>query len=258
MAEQVFLHDGSFEGLLTAVALAVKAKESVKGVYARENYVPSLFVKTRTVARDREQAWRLFHYLSQLSVKAPRLAIQAFLSEEQKIGCYLYDFVRISLTRGRKVLQLHANDSVRGLHTLARKVDFEADRLNGMLRFRILADGLLYGPFTADHNVIGYCAGHFRTRFANRKWILHDLGRNFALYWDTNLLQPVEIDAEMSEHLRRFGELPPSQLTDAERYYQQLWRIFHATIANPDRENKVLQGHFMPRRYWHFLVETKD
>jgi probable DNA metabolism protein len=257
MVQLVYLHDGSFEGLLSAVAGAVKDAESVQGVYAAAGYVPSLFARTKTITSDPVRAQQLLAYLQNVSGEMARLAINAFLSEDHQAGCHLQNFVRLCLRRGAEALHLHSNDAVRALLLLSRKVNFEAHRLNGMLRFRMLAGGLQYGPFASDHNVIGYCAQHFCRRFANRAWLLHDIGRDFALYWDGEALQPVAIANDITQHVARFGELPADQLTSEELYYQQLWRTFHATITNPDRENTVLQRRFMPRRYWHFLIERQ-
>ncbi len=257
MSELVYLYDGSFEGLLTAVAVAVKSPRPVHRVFAGRHYVPSLFATTLMVEGDPAQAERILSYLQEISKDAVQLAMQAFLSEDKDAANYLYEFIRLCLSRGAAVLQFHTNDSVRSLLNLSRKVDFEAHRLNGMLRFRILEDGVLYAPFQSDHNVIAHCAGHFQKRLAERTWILHDTGRNFALYWDTNSLQPADIDDELRAYTTHFGELPEHLLTDQERYYQHLWRCFHAAVSNPERENKLLQRSFMPRRYWHFLVEMK-
>lgn len=257
MAPTVYLHDGSFEGLLTAVAAAVKAKGSVQAVYSRAQYLPALFDKTVEIQNDTAQAERLLQYLQNLSPLARQLAVNGFLSEDRRIGCYLCEFVSLSLTCGAEALDLHNNDAVRALHSLCRKVSFEAHRLNGLIRFRILADGLQYAPFSADHNVIGYCADHFRHRLIGRRWILHDVGRDVALYWDTETLQTVEIDQTVTRHVARFGDLPPGQSTEEEQYFQRLWQSFHTAIANPDRENRLLQLRFMPRRYWRYLIELK-
>ena len=257
MVETTYLYDGSFEGMLTAIAMAVKAQEAVHAVCPASGFVPSLFHAMVMIESDQAQASRLFHYLQGLPGQATHLAINGFLSEDRSAGSHLLQFVRLSLALSREASALYSNDAVRALHILSRKVSFEAHRLNGLLRFRILADGMQYAPFSADHNVIGYCADHFRRRLANRKWILHDLGRNLALYWNTETLQTVEIDADITDHVARFGELPKEQLTKEEHYYQQLWRTFHTSIANPDRENKVLQSKFIPRRYWRYLVEKQ-
>lgn len=257
MAGQLFIYDGSFEGLLTAVAMAVKSTQQVQTVLAQTHYIPTLFDSVVRVENDQAQAQRLFGYLQKISQEATKMVMQAFLSEEKKIADYLYEFVQLCLVHGGAVLRLHTNDSVRSLHALSRKVDFEAHRLNGLLRFRILQDGVQYAPFHSDHNVIGHCAGHFQKRLQNREWILHDTGRNFSLYWDKQTLKPVAIERELTRYTKRFGELPDHQLTEKERYYQGLWRCFHGVASNPDRENKLLQRSFMPRRYWHFLTEMK-
>lgn len=258
MGGQIYLYDGSFEGLLTAVAVAVKAIEPVKGVYGRQKYVPRLFDHVTTIESDSNQAKRLFDYLHSISASASHLAMQAFFSEEKKAANYLLQFVKLCLARGVDALSLHTDDAVRELFALSRKVGFEAHRLNGLLRFRVLSDGMLYAPYESDHNVISHCAGHFQKRFSNKQWMLHDLGRNFALYWDTKSLQPVDVDGQLTEYTKRVGELPDVHLTEEEKQYQHLWRTFHSSIANPGRENKVLQRSFMPQRYWHFLIEMKS
>ena len=258
MVETTYLYDNSFEGMLTAIAMAVKAPEPVQAVCPASGFAPSLFHAMVMIENDQAQASRLFHYLQGLPGQAARLAINGFLSEDRSVGSHLLQFVRLSLVLSGEASALYSNDAVRALHNLSRRVSFEAHRLNGLLRFRILADGLQYAPFSADHNVIGYCADHFRHRLANRRWILHDLGRNLALYWNTETLQTVEVDADIACHVARFGELPKEQLTAEEHYYQQLWRTFHTNIANPDRENTVLQSQFIPRRYWRYLVEKQS
>lgn len=257
MEELIYLHDGSFEGLLTAVASAVKSPHPVHGIFAVSHYVPTLFANTLMIVTDREQAARLFHYLHRMSGDAAHLVIQAFLSEEPAVGGYLFELVKLCLERGGQALQLHTNHAVHSLLNLSRKVGFEAHRLNGILRFRILKDGLQYAPFQSDHNVIGHCAKHFQYRLATRRWILHDTGRDFALYWDKKQLRSVEIAPDFRLYAARFGELPDNYLTDEELNYQRLWRRFHMSISNTQRENKVLQRRFLPNRYWHFLVEMK-
>jgi len=251
----VYLHDGSFEGLLNAVALAVKDNRPVTAIAEQKDYVPTLF-DTVVVARpDPEQAERLLNYLERLGSRAATLAVNGYLGEDKDVGMHLYNFVLLCLTHGINSVHCHSDCSVRYLDDLCRRVSFEAHRLNGLIRFRILEGGLLYAPFRSDHKVIGYCANHFRQRLAARSWILHDIGRDIALFWDQETLQPVRIDKELTDYIARNGELPDSQLTDAERHYQGLWRGFHAAVSLEDRKNQALQRKLLPRRYWHYLVE---
>lgn len=257
MSRLIYLHDGSYEGLLNSVAKAVKEPRKVDDIYACKKYQPSLFDTVVQLDTDAEQAGRLHSYLATVHSRCIQFAVNGYLSEDNEVGTRLYHFVHLCLRHGKKAVDLHSNASVRALDDLCRRVSFEAHRLNGLIRFRILADELQYAPFESDHNVIGFCALHFRKRFANRRWILHDVGRDIALHWDSQKLRPVEIDRAFFDQVCRDSEIPAGELTDQELHYQNLWRSFHNSIANPERENSLLQRQFMPRRYWKYLVEMK-
>ena len=250
-----YLYDGTFDGLLTAVAVAVKSGESIAGVSFELDPVPTLLFRTRRVETDRNQAQRLFRYLTSQGTLPARLVINGYLSEATGIGSHICRLVQGCLIHGSMASRDFACESVRALHRIDRKVSFEAHRLYGLTRFRILKDGLQYAPLEPDHNVIWYCADHFAKRLGNRRWMLHDIRRRFALYWDGSELQPVEVDARFTEHVKSLGEVPFEEMDSNELHYQGLWRSFHQAISNPSRENRALQRQLMPRRYWKYLTE---
>lgn len=253
----VYLHDGSLEGLLHAVALAVKSKQMVKGIYAAKGYSPELFDSLISLETDKAQAFRVFEYLKKLNDSAVGFALNGFLSEDRDVGIHLYWMVRECLARGPEATQLYTHDSIRYLERLARKVNNEVHKFTGLLRFRILSDGLQYAPFEPDCNVIGYCANHFVRRLRQQHWVLHDVRRDYALFWDGEQLQGIDVDEAFTTYVRGNGEVPDSQLSQEEQYYQDLWKSFHQVIANKDRENLKLQRQFMPQRYWKYMVEMQ-
>lgn len=250
-----YLYDGSFEGLLTAVAVAVKSTDDIAGIYSEDFYMSSLVSRVQTVATDHSQAMRLFAYLHSLKSLGSRLAIDGFLSENDELATHLYRVVSECVQHGAGVLHWHTHDSVRLLHMLSRKVRREAHRLNGLVRFRVLEDGLQYAPFEPDYNVIGYLGQHFRKRLAALAWVLHDVRRNQAIYWDGGSCQDIHIDEEFTSKVRISGELPEQHLCQTERHYQRLWSTFHEAIAIKERRNQVLQRKCMPSRYWKYLPE---
>lgn len=255
-APVTYLHDGSFDGLLTAVARAAKSSAPVAGVYAEPDFVPTLLIRAQLVATDAAQAQRLFNYLNSLGDVVARLAVNGYLSEEREAGNHILGLVTECLRLGAKAAGHFACGPVDALHRLHKRVSFEAHRLNGLIRFRILKDGLQYAPIEPDHNVISYCAAHFTSRLKNRRWILHDLRRDLALYWDLSSLQPVAVERGFTDYVTEHGEVPPEEMDGQELHYQKLWNEFHAAISNPARENRQLQRQLMPRRYWKYLVET--
>lgn len=257
MDANIFLHDGSFEGLLTAVACAVKSDKSVQGIYDQNCYNPKIFDKITDIPTDSNQAFRLFNYLRKLKGKAARYAFDGYLSEELEIGTHLYCMVKESLLHGGKAVANFTNDSIKYLDSASERVFFEMDRYIGLIRFRILEDGLQYAPFESKHNIIGYLADHFKSRLPNRRWILHDISRNYALYWDTASIQNVDIDKTFTNHIRQHGDIPQAHLHQDEKYYQDLWKTFHKAIAISNRKNPALQAQFMPKRYWKYLIEKR-
>lgn len=255
MESIIYLHDGSFEGLLHAVSAAVKSQKDVQGIYAAKGFTPQIFDTVIQIQTDNQQALRLFKYLKNLKGAAAHFAVNGFLSDDREVGIHLYWMVRECLVRGSKATQLYTHNSINYLDKLSQKVSFEAHRFTGLIRFRILADGLQYAPFEPDCMVIGHCALHFKQRLKNRRWILHDIRRNHALYWNGDSLQSIDIDEDFTKHVRQYGEIPESRLSEKERHYQELWKSFHTAIANTDRKNLGLQRQFMPRRYWKYLIE---
>jgi len=243
--------------MLTAVAVAVKSQAETAGVCAERDFVPTLVMDTRRIDTDRAQAQRLFDYLSSLGRLPARLAFNGYLSEDRLAGSHLVGLVRECLRHGERAANCFACEPVRALHNLNKKVSFEAHRLNGLIRFRILQDGLQYAPIEPDHNVISYCCHHFTARLKNHRWIIHDVTRGLALYWDRQSLQPITVDQAFTDHVVAHGEVPPEEMDEQEQRYQQLWQAFHGAINNSARENRQLQRQLMPKRYWKYLVEMR-
>ena len=40
-----------------------------------------------------------------------------------------------------------------------------------------------------------------------------------------------------------------------ELFYQELWKVFHKSIAIKERSNKNLQMQHMPKKYWKNIIE---
>ncbi|HBH30018.1 MAG: TIGR03915 family putative DNA repair protein [Desulfofustis sp. PB-SRB1] len=256
----VYLYDSTCEGMLCAVARAVKENPDiarVTGIYAAHRYAPRLFDAAHEVITDGDQAGRLLNYLRELGDGAPTLALNAYLSEDDQAARHLAVVVSESLSRGKTVLSHLTHDSVHYLRRCSRAVSFEAHRYKGMLRFAKLGDGMLYGPFAPRHQVLHYCAKHFAHRLGSRHWIIHDLRRGWAIYWDTRKPREVRVDEEIARQVRAAGAVPAEHVAQDELYYQMMWREFHHAISIGARTKTRLQRQFMPHRFWKYLVEQQ-
>ena len=250
------VYDGSFEGLLNAIAVAAKSNRTTDGIFSAHQYAPQLFEKPLRLETNPDQAVRLFRYLNALKNPAAQFVVNAFLSEDPGIGIHLLRLVRQCLKLGAKATLQYNHDSIRYLGRRSRQVSREAHKYKGLIRFSIMRKGLQYAPFEPQANVIGYCARHFQKRLAHQQWILHDVGRDLALLWDTKTIQNIAIDSDFTFYVRQNGLPPCAELDADETHYRRLWKLFHTAVANKKRQNRRLQHQFIPQRYWKYLVET--
>lgn len=256
-ATVVYLYDGSFEGLLHAVAIAVKSKKRVQNIAEISRYRPTLFGTVIRLTTDSEQAGRLMGFLYRLHPDIADIFLNAYLSEGDDIGIHLYHLVSECVVMGRQVLQNYSHNSVRYLLRLNEKIYKEAHRYQGLLRFRRMRNDIFYAPFSPEYNVIGYLARHFRARLASEQWVLHDVPRDQALFWDGCGLNSIVMDPLFSQYVRQYGRPPEENVAAEEKGYQELWQAFHRSISNRERQNRQLQKKYIPERYWKYMVEQQ-
>ena len=244
-------YDGTFEGLLTAVAHALDAGVVPTDIRPPGAGAPDLFDQPVAVTTNPDRAAALSARLECLDPHIVHQVLHAFLSEEPDLGRPLFSYISLSLERGECVDGFLTNADVRRVVMTARRVGGESHRLKGLLRFRELRTGTLWAPVEPDANVVLLLALHFRRRLSAQSWGIHDMKRHVAVAWDGKDLEWLE-----GEGLRRrIAELRPDELSRAEQGYQDLWRTFFRSIAIPERINPELQRRNMPRRYWKHLVE---
>lgn len=114
----------------------------------------------------------------------------------------------------------------------------------GLLRFRELQSGIFYAPMGPDHNIVSLLAPHFAKRLSDQPWMIHDVKRDIAAIYDRK-------DWTIAL-IRQKKALP---LHGDELEFQRMWKQYFKSVAISSRRNLRLQKHFMPSRYWRYLVE---
>lgn len=140
-------------------------------------------------------------------------------------------------------------DSLTALNA-AGKVNHEVNRMMGLLRFTLNANGEFTAECEPDHFIFPMLAEYFSGRFGETAWSI--------------------IDRKRGVYMRRLpGETVKITLTQAETgdtanhdhnnkdEWEELWKHYHKTINNEDRNNPDLQKQFMPKRYWKYLPEKQ-
>ena len=251
MTTPTYTYDGTFEGLLTAMAQALDEGSIPADILPAGVGAADLFAQPVLVTTLPDRAAALSARLERIDPHIVHQVLHGFLAEEPDLGRPLSTYVRLSLERRECVDGFLTNPDVRRVVMTARRVGGESHRLKGLLRFRELKSGPLWAPVEPDANVVLLLALHFRRRLSAQFWVIHDMKRNVAVAWDGKDLEWLE-GAVLR---RRIEELRPDELSQSEQGYQDLWRTFFRSIAIPERINPELQRRNMPRRYWKHLVE---
>ncbi|MCX7846829.1 MAG: TIGR03915 family putative DNA repair protein [bacterium] len=249
------VYDGSFDGLLCALAHACSCAE-VERLTSVANAQPTLFGTSQPVPTNPSCAAAFARRLRANTSRAVlRNVLYNFLSELPGFEQMLLPYVRLAHIHGATVDCYHTHAAVRAVHALTRKVGCELHRLTGLLRFRELKDGTWWAPIAPDHNVACGLAVHFRRRMPASTWVIYDVRRSYGVRWDTRSFILVTVPDEWRSAVARDADAVAAWYAESEKYYQRLWQGYFTSISITVRTNPALQRRFMPQRYWPYLVE---
>lgn len=253
-----YRYNGTAEGLFTAFELAMRrGEESAEFVDGSGSTSDSLFFDSEIRVRAEPELAEAFG--CRLGNAAPGLPgefIRAFLSELPEIETVMYRYAGLALRFGGGVRANLADEVVARFQHAVRRVSRETHRFKGLLRFEELEDGLLWANFEPGCNISTLLVPHFSARLTNHRWVICDVGRGTAIYYDGNEACPAELEQSVLHSLRVDGRLP--QTGTRGDPYADVWRQYFAVTAIGERANPKLQRQFMPKRFWKWLPEKRS
>lgn len=239
----IYVTDGTFEGILSAVFEAYAHKEEPEAIVSRAHFQLTLFSEVRDIETQPDKSDRVYRsVVEKMSQEAIEELYRAYLGEDPDVGLAIYRYIKVGLKVGRRVLSYLQHPDVLRVHDMSRRVAMETHTFTGILRFTRLKNGIYYAKMEPDNSIIMLLAPHFADRLNDQPWIIHDAKRNlYALY---NTEQVVFSD-----------EVLPIRDDERDEEFELLWRKYFQAIAIESRINPRLQRAFMPRRYWKNLPE---
>lgn len=243
-------YNGSTDGLLCAVARALGSEPAAHLIGPDRTGEARLLPDEVTVEADPTAAGAFLDQVRwRLGPRWVRRVLRLCCAADPARDRLLLGALALAWERGAEVEHWYANPVIRATLRLERKVSLEAHRFQGLLRFRRLADGRLWGPIEPDHDVTPLLAPCFRRRLATDAWLIHDVRRGYGIGGEPGAdgCRPwtaAEIEAELVRGL-----------DPTEAAYQNLWRTFYQSICIAARRSSALQRRNMPARYWRYLVE---
>ena len=250
----IITYDGTFAGFLTAVFECYNRKVFPVDICSRIGEQKHLFAQKADIQTDEAKAERVWKGIQdKLSGKNNQLVFYAFLSEEQGIEMKIYRFLRRLFSAHFKIETDFGDADVLYLTQTSRKVKQEAMRMLQFVRFQHTKDGLYFCGIEPRYDVIPLVVSQFQKRFADQRWLLYDLKRNYGMLYDKNKAQEVVISNKEFSSIT--GQVNENVLQEGEEFYQKLWKSYFTHINIQERKNLKLQRQHLPRRFWKFLPE---
>lgn len=239
----IYFYDGTKEAFLTAFLLAYPDEEATLVSGAKQL---SIGQKTVFVRADAGRARRAEARLRELDKDCLRDLDTLLRSGQPDRDEVAFGYFKLIAARGCPVRKMLAEDAVIAAEECIRRVEFEVHRFHGFLRFMECESGALYAPFSPDNDICDLLVPHFRTRFGQFPFVIHDVGRKKAAVYDGEhtFTAPLE-RAELA-------------LSSDEEAWQDLWKKYYKSVNIPSRERLKQMRGYMPVRYWKFMPEKKD
>lgn len=246
------IYDGTFEGLLTAVFEVYEHKLGLVNLVKTGHHNAAMFEQVITVVTEETRAARV---LKGLKLKLSPMGIQrlyaAHLSEIDGEDNNLVGYIRYAFDTNENIEEDYGNRFVMRVSELVRMMRREKHRMEAFVRFQKLSDGSFYAAVEPDFNVLPLLVKHFRSRYADQRWIIYDLKRNYGIYYDLHNTEYITLDfAENNKP----GQAMAAFCED-EGIYQHLWKNYFNSVNIKSRKNTKLHIRHIPKRYWRHLTE---
>lgn len=244
----IYIYDGTWDCFLTAIHHHYYDKQDVTNIESALCYEPNLIDEYRIISTDIIKAKAVEEaILHKISLESLENLQKCFFSEIKGREMWILKYIRMGFKVGMRIDSMLGDKTVLDVLIPARKVGFECHRMLGLLRFELLEGDIYYAKIQPDHNIISFISPHFKTRFADQNWVIHDTKRNIASLYNTKRMLLSYMD---------LSSIP--NLHSDELRFQSLWKNYYKHIAIKSRLNPKLQKNFMPKRYWKNLTEKKD
>ena len=241
-----YIYDGSFDGFLSVIHACYYIEEP-DCIERRNSYTYDLLYEDKVIETDITKSNKVHTaILEKISEDTLIHVYRGFLSEKATIEIKILKYIQLGFRLGSRVNDLLSNEIVSEVQKYSARVAREVHSFLGLIRFQEFR-GVLYAAIEPTYNIIELLGNHFKERLTNEKWIIHDVKRKTGIVYEFN------------EWIFRDLKFEKLESQDVEElFYQNLWRVFHKTIAIKERCNERLQMQHMPKKYWNNLIEMKQ
>lgn len=254
----IYIYDGSYEGLLTAIFTVFEHREFDIQLQLESDFQESLFEKAKNIQSDAIKARRVSDGLVKLFSKNGAVDFwRAFLAEDTNIHQVIFELIiAVFKTNSPTLLHNYGDERVLLFHQTLRKVSRERHRMKAFVRFQKDSNGMYVAIIEPDFNVLPLIISFFRNRYADQQWLIYDNKRRYGIYYDRYSVTEVTLSLEQSTAIQKsVGNIT---LDADDNRYTLLWQSYFQSTNIEARKNLKLHLRHVPRRYWKYLPEKMN
>jgi len=247
------IYDGSFDGFLSCVFCVYEEKLTDVTIQTDTNVQSDVFCEITRINTNQTNANRVWKGLSKrLTKNGLRTIYYAFLSELSQIEQHLLEYIRYVFESDKNIENDFSHQAVMTLSKIVKSVGREKHRMEAFVRFRLTKDGFYFAIIEPDFNVLPLIEKHFKSRYADQKWVIFDVKRQYGLRYDLSTTDFIKLDLDINfDYFKTSSEF----FANEELEYQNLWQNYFKSTNIASRKNMKLHVQHVPKRYWKYLSE---
>ncbi|MCL2861066.1 MAG: TIGR03915 family putative DNA repair protein [Firmicutes bacterium] len=248
-------YDGSFYGMLSCIFESFEKREMPIQIKSDDF---SMF-RMKGIETNEEKAERILNAIpKKIGNEALKYLKLAYLANIEEKEIALIHFLKEGFKCGRKFIQLIntgwcpvkkvvtgalTNKYLEKIQKGVNLLTLDSQRFIQFVRFSEI-DGALVSIIEPQNQVLPLISNHFVERYPNEKFLIYDKTHKTGLIY---------MDGEIRlEHIEEY-QMP--LLSEKEKDYQKLWKLFYNTVAIEERKNEKCRMNFMPKKYRKNMTE---
>ena len=232
------------QGILCALFESFTQKE-VPNVVTSSDFQPTFDCVVKDIKIDQKVADRVEKGLIKSGgISLLSTLFYALRSNDGLKETTIFSVAHKCLVARKNLVTNYKDPDMINLYEINSRIANEAHRLKGFLRFEKTASGVWYARISPDNDIIDLIAPHFKSRFPNERFLIHDLKRNLVCMCDGRSLKTIKTDQALLVCLHQ-----------DEHNFQPLWQTYFDHVTIKERFNPKLQDTSLPKRYRKNMVE---
>ena len=255
MQSKTLIYDGTFDGFLCAVFHVYEYKLKDVTIKNKFSVQSQLFSDNENIITETQKANRVWKCIKNKTSRTGSYQLYyAFLSEKEGVENIMLDAIRYILSSNVNSDKDYSHPSVLQMAQVAKMVGREKHRMEAFVRFKLTKDHIYFANIEPDFNVLPLIIKHFKSRYADQKWMIYDIKRAYGIYYDLENAEIMNIELPSDFN---FTKTDSDYFIEEEFEFQRLWQDYFKSTNIASRKNMKLHTQHVPKRYWKYLSEKQ-